>query len=58
MVSAGMTEDLQAQYLIEPEVSLGAVDELKYLQQDVKAIADNLFSGVKQKAGFKLRSLV
>ena len=57
VVSAGMTEDLHAQYIIEPDVKTGLQNELQFLQKDVKAIADNLFTNVKQKAWSKLKSL-
>lgn len=57
VVSAGMTDELQSQYTIEPDVHPGLTGELKSLQQDVKSIADNLLFSVKQKAGFKLNSI-
>ena len=57
VISAGMTEDLHAQYVIEPDVEPGLKNELFLLQKDVKSIADNLFAGVKEKARFKLRSI-
>ena len=55
--SAGMTEQLQAQYVIEPDVSPGELNILSELQSDVRCIADHLFAGVKQKAMNKLRAL-
>lgn len=57
VTSAGMTENLQAQYIIEPDVNIGEKNILSTLQADVRCIADNLFAGVKDKAFSKLRAL-
>ena len=56
VTSVGMTDDLQSQYMIEPDMVLGEKNILSILQQDVRKIASNLFSGVKEKARHRLRN--
>ncbi len=57
VTALGMTADFQAQYMIEPDIALGASYQLKVLQMDVKRIANCLYDGINNKAKQRLEDL-
>ena len=57
VTALGMTELLQAQYMIEPEINTSAYEKLSLLQSDVKKIANCLHDGIKQNAVSRLEEL-